>query len=82
MAKEVTTQHTVSTTQPAVAPATTEQTTTTTTTTAQPAAPADQTVNVNAPITDEGGGVTINVPATPGVTTTTTATPQVNINKG
>ena len=45
--------------------------------------PADQTVNVNAPVTDEGGGVTINVPATPGVTTTTTtATPQVNINKG
>ena len=76
------TEHTVTTNQPAVAP-TTEQTTTTTTQTQPAAVPVTGgSVNVNAPTgTETVGGVSVNVPPAGGVTsTTTTTTPEINVN--
>jgi hypothetical protein len=76
-----TTQRTVTTNEP-VAPVTEETTTTTTTQTAAPVpAAAPGSVNVNAPVAPDGGSVTVNTPVAPGVTTTTT-TPQINVNDG
>src|SRR5947209_5096837 len=81
MSERVTsTEQTVTTTQP---PPVTEHTTTTTTQTQPAVTPATGgSVNINAPSgTETAGGVSVNVPPTGGVTsTTTTTTPDINVN--
>ena len=77
--KTTTTEQTVTTSQPAPAvPATTERTVSTTTQT-QPAA-APESININAPSGTDAGVTSINVPPAGGTVTTTTTTPDVNVN--